>query len=132
MPVNDVRAYAHAMIHTAAVWDLLGTSGVLPPWWPPVSYVLAALGIAAACTGALLVMLATRRYVPAAEDGARPAPPRSGIGVQLLATGVLLAAWVLRGDAEIPPDPPLVAAEVLAAALYAFVALRRPVLNGGA
>lgn len=130
MPVNEVRAYAQAMIHTAAIWDLLGTSGVLPPWWPPVSYVLAALGIAAACTAALLFMLAAHRRVPARDAAAHPARRRSSMGGQLLAIGILLGAWILRGDAEIPPDLPLVAAEVLAAALYAVFTLRRaPVKN---
>jgi hypothetical protein len=44
---------------------------------------------------------------------------------QLLAIGIILAAWVLRGDAEIPPDPPLVAASVLGAVLYAAFTIRR-------
>lgn len=133
MPVNELRAYAHVTIHTAAIWDLLGTAGVLPPWWPPVSWVLAGLGIAAACTAALLFLLATRRSMPAVSAAGHRGRLRSGIGGQLLATGILLGAWVLRGDAEIPPDPPLVAAEVLAAALYALLALRRrPVTVGDA
>lgn len=135
MALTPLRAYAHAMIHTAVIWDLLGTAGIFPPWWPPVGYVLAALGIAAACLSALLAML-TERWIaraatPAAprgpSDGAAVAPPPArtrAVGAQLFATGILLIAWLLRGHAEIPPDPPLVAAEVLAAALYAVFSRR--------
>lgn len=130
VPVNELRAYAHAMIHTAATWDVLGTAGLLPAWWPPVSYVLAALAIAAACLAALLVMLTARTSGRAVGhgpggDGTPRVRARVGTGGQLLAIGILLIAWMLRGHAEIPPDAPLVAAEVLAAALYAVFTLRR-------
>ncbi|MGH7466305.1 MAG: hypothetical protein ACREK1_14070, partial [Longimicrobiales bacterium] len=60
---RDVRAYAHAMIHTAALWDVLGVFGVLPPWWPPVSYVLAGAGIAAACIAVFVALLTAPRGV---------------------------------------------------------------------
>lgn len=113
---NEVRAYAHAMIHTAATWDVLGAFGMLPLWWPPVSYVLVAAGIAAACVAVLVGLLTAPR-------GARPRAARTA--GQLLAVGILLAAWLLRGDAEIPPDPPLVAAGVAGAALFAAFTLRR-------
>jgi hypothetical protein len=133
--VNELRAYAHATIHTAALWDVLGALGALPAWWPPVSYVLAGAGIVAACLAVLFAILAARRGSRVMQDtlppadigpgGAAPAGTRTPTGGQLLAIGILLGVWLLRGDAEIPPDLPLVAAEVLAAALYAVFTLRR-------
>lgn len=111
-----VRAYAHAMIHTAALWDILGAFGVLAPWWPPIGYVLACAGIVAACLEVLITMLATPR-------AARSAPRTAG---RLLAIGILLGTWILRGDAEIEPDPPLIVAQAVAALLYAALAVRRP------
>jgi hypothetical protein len=135
MNAGQLRAYAHAMIHTAAAWDVLGAFGALPPWWPPVSYVMAGAGIAVGCAAVLFALLTARptsRRAPAesASEGAgRPAPVHAysqpSPGGQLLAIGILLGAWLLRGNAEIPPDMPLVGAQVLAAALYAVFTLRR-------
>jgi hypothetical protein len=104
------------MIHTAALWDILGAFGVLAPWWPPIGYVLAGAGIVAAC----LEVLATVLSSPGA---ARSAPRTAG---RLLAIGILLGTWILRGDAEIEPDPPLIMAQAVAALLYAALAVRRP------
>jgi hypothetical protein len=120
-----VRAYAHVMIHSAAVWDVLGAFGVLPAWWPPVGYVLVAAGVTAACLGVLLHILTAPR---AARSVARTAGT-------LLVIGILLGTWLLRGDAEIEPDPPLVVAEAAAAALYAALPLlrrRRTIVPEGA
>ena len=111
-----MRAYAHAMIHTAALWDILGASGVLAPWWPPIGYVLVGAGIVAACLEVLAGMLSTPR-------GARSAPRTAG---RLLAIGILLGTWIVRGDAEIEPDLPIVVAQAFAALLYAALAVRRP------
>lgn len=111
-----VRAYAHVTIHSAAVWDVLGALGVLPAWWPPVGYVLVAGGVTAACLAVLLHLMTAPR---AARSVFRTAGT-------LFAIGILLGAWLLRGDAEIEPDPPLVVAETAAAALYAVLALWRP------
>jgi hypothetical protein len=111
-----VRAYAHAMIHTAALWDILGAFGVLAPWWPPIGYVLACAGIVAACLEVLATMLSTPR-------AAHSAPRTAG---RLLAIGILLGTWILRGDAEIEPDTPLIVAQAVAALLYAALAVRRP------
>lgn len=102
------------MILTAVLWDVTGSVGILPPWWPPVSWALVALGIAAGCAGVLLDMLGARR-------GGRAV----GAGVRLLALGILLGAWLLRGHAEIVPELPIVAAEVIAAALHSAAGLRR-------
>lgn len=111
------------MIHTAALWDVLGLLDALPPWWPPVSYVLAGAGVAAASLAVLFDILGTRR--PRGPGAAPPPTGRARAGGQLAAAGILLTAWVLRGDAEIPPDAPLVAAEVVAAVIYAIVSVRR-------
>ncbi|MBR9989731.1 MAG: hypothetical protein KFH98_08255 [Gemmatimonadetes bacterium] len=126
MLARDLRAYAHAMIHSAAAWDLMGTAGLLPPWWPPVSYVLAAAGIAAACLAVLAAMLLQRwpRATDAAPAGS-PARDWTRTAGQLVAVGILLTGWILRGDPEIPPDMPLVAASVTGAALYAAFTFRR-------
>lgn len=128
------------MIHTAALWDVLGAAGVLPPWWPPVSHVLIGAGAAAACLAVLFVTLTARRAPPAAAADDRAATAsarhgsdrdhaaasaRRGSAGQLLAIGILLVGWVLRGHAEVPPDTPIVVAQVAAAALYAFFTLRR-------
>jgi hypothetical protein len=110
------RAYAHAMIHTAALWDILGAFGVLAPWWPPIGYVLVCAGIVAACLEVLATMLSSPR-------AARSAPRTAG---RLLAIGILLGTWILRGDAEIEPDLPLIMAQAAAALLYAALAIRRP------
>lgn len=129
-----LRAYAHAMIHSAALWDVLGALRVLPPWWPPVSYVAAAAGIAAACLSALFQMLGRRALPapthrgPSASTEERVAPvalsSRGNLATSLLAIAILLGAWLLRGHAEIPPETPLVIAETAAAALYAVAAVR--------
>lgn len=126
MVARDLRAYAHAMIHSAAAWDVMGTAGVLPPWWPPVSYVLAAAGVAAACLAVLAATLLQRwpRASGVTPAGA-PVLDRTRTAGQLFAIGVLLTGWILRGDAEIPPDVPLVAASVIGAVLYAAFTLRR-------
>jgi uncharacterized membrane protein len=119
------------MIHSAVIWDLAGTVGLLPAWWPPVSWYLIGAGIATACVAALLGILSGRRgrhradAGPASAEAAAARRPGPRIGMQLLAIGVLLAAWLLRGHAEIPPDAPIVAAEVASAALYAFASRRR-------
>ena len=126
MPARELRAYAHAMIHSAALWDILGVAGALPPWWPPVSYGLVGAGVAAACLSVLFVTLTARRHPQSTAVDDRAAAPgtRRGSAGQLLATGILLTGWILRGHAEIPPDVPIVAAQVAGAALYAFFTLR--------
>jgi hypothetical protein len=45
--------------------------------------------------------------------------------LDLVALGLLLGAWLLRGHPEIPPDPPLVAASLLAVGLLALGAWLR-------
>jgi len=71
------------------------------------SYALLATGIAAGCLGVLLRLLA--------EPALRPLPGRRRTALlELAAIGVLLGSLVLRGHAEIPPDAPLIGAQVLA------------------
>src|SRR5690606_10267803 len=50
----ELTSHARSLMVAAALWDVAGALGALPDWWPPVSYVLAAAAIAAACTAALL------------------------------------------------------------------------------
>jgi hypothetical protein len=108
--------YAGAALGTAVLWDMAGHGGALPPWWPPVSYVLIGLGIAAGSVAALLRVLQRRRGAAAQRLSAL---------AELAAIGVFLAAWVLRGDAEIPPDPPLVVAQAFGLLLFSIAAVLR-------
>lgn len=99
----------------AVTWDLVALLAPLPTWWPVVSYAGLAGAVAIGCI-ALLMQLFTRR---------RGEPKPRGSGMQLSAIGLLLGAWLLRGHAEIPPDPPLIAAAVVAALIYALPLIRR-------
>jgi hypothetical protein len=109
-------SYATGVLATAALWDLAGHLGALPPWWPPVSYVLIAAGIASGCIAVFLRVLQRSRHDPAG---------RGATLIELVAFGIFLGAWLLRGDAEVPADRPLVAAGLLAAALLLGTAWRR-------
>ena len=101
----------------AAAWDLIGGAGNLPAWWPRVSHAMAAGGIAAACVAIFIRTLQRRRGVPAGSGAT---------AVELLGVGVFLAAWMLRGHAEIPPDPPIVGGQLVAVGLLVWAAwLRR-------
>jgi hypothetical protein len=109
-------SYSAGLIVTAASWDVAGTCALLPPWWPPVSHVLIGLGVGAGCLAVLLRLL----LLP------RTASSRHPTLLELGALGLLLGAWLLRGDAEVVPDPPLVGTQVVALALLAAAAwLRR-------
>jgi tungstate transport system substrate-binding protein len=124
---NRLRAAAEAtalaFLVFAPLWDVLGWSGALPAWWPPVSYVMIAAGIAAGCLAVLVRTL--QRRVRVRGERATYAGGRGARGtlLELVAMGLLLGAWILRGDAEIPPDPPLVVAGLIALAVLA-VAVR--------
>jgi hypothetical protein len=103
-----VAAYAVSLLATGAAWDVAGSFHALPPWWPTVSYVCVAAGSAAALI-ALLIRIFT------APRAAR-APRRTLL--QLVSLGVVVGAWGLRGDAEIPTDPPLVYAQLVGVIVY--------------
>lgn len=94
---------------SAALWDACRLARIAV--WPPVSYVLLALAVAAASAGVLLRVLTSRR-----------APVRNAF--ELAVTGLVLLAWWLRGHPGIPADPPLVVAQALAALLLAASARR--------
>jgi hypothetical protein len=102
-------AGAAAFLTVAAIWDVAGAFGWLPRWWPPVSHALVAAGVAAASI-AILVRTLQRRRGTAYDSRAT--------GVELVAVGVFLGAWLLRGHADIPPDSPLVAAQLVALLLF--------------
>jgi hypothetical protein len=108
---------AAVLLVTAAAWDLVGGAGILPARWPRVSHGMAAAGIAAACVAIFLRTLQRRRGVPAGSGAT---------ALDLLGVGLFLAAWMLRGHAEIPPDPPIVGGQLAALGLLAWAAwLRR-------
>jgi hypothetical protein len=106
-PLSDWRIGAagavHAYLGGGVLWDALGAAGMLPVWWPPVGYVLIALGVAGACMIVLFRVLGTPRGTPR----------RARLtALELAGTGLLLACLTLRGHAEIPPDAPLVIGQV--------------------
>jgi hypothetical protein len=105
-----------AFLGVAAAWDVAGMAVDVPPWWPAVSHAMVAMGVAFACIAVLLRVLGRGRRAPA--ETAR-------IGIELVAIGLVLLAWVLRGDPEVVPDPPLVAAHVVAVLVMAGVAALR-------
>jgi hypothetical protein len=104
-----------AFLGVGVVWDLAGQLVPVSPWWPAVSYSLIGLGTALACVSVLLRML---------RRGRAPRETRR-MAVELLAIGVVLLAWSLRGHAEVVPDSPLVAAQAVGALLLGAVALTR-------
>jgi hypothetical protein len=107
---------ALAALVLAILVDAAGAAGVLPGWWPVASYVLVGAAVALATATVLVRVLRTR-------TGAQSR--RWLTLLELLATGLLLGAWLLRGHHEIPPDPPLVGAQVMVAMLLGGAALRR-------
>jgi hypothetical protein len=132
-----VNAAALTFLVFAPAWDAAGYAGLLPPWWPPVSYVMIGFGIAFGSIGVLSRTLQRRRASRQSGAGAvrteRHTPeavgvayaPARGAALELLAIGLFLAAWLLRGDAEIPPDPPLITAQLIAMVGVVLPALRR-------
>lgn len=93
-----------ALVCAAAIADVIGALAALPGAWPVFSHTSAAAGAALTCVHLLLAILSRRAS-------------RRVIIAGLAGTGILLLAWVLRGHPEIPPDPPLVAAEAASALL---------------
>jgi MYXO-CTERM domain-containing protein len=119
-PLGAAGRGAAVLLVAGAAWDLPVLALDVPAWWPPVSYALLALGAATACLAVLLRMLGSRRR--AAGETRRTAAALFGIGIVLL-------AWLLRGHAEVPPDPPLIVAQAIGVGLLALLALaarRRP------
>jgi hypothetical protein len=124
-PRRAAAAYAASLLVTGVAWDLAGSFRVLPAWWPTVSYVCIAAGAAAALGAILIHILTTPR--------AHRTPQLTLL--QLVAIGVVLAASVLRGDAEIPTDPPLIYAQLVGGLGYLVAhmrAERRPRETGNA
>jgi hypothetical protein len=123
---NAASAVAAVALGAVIVWDLAGAAGALPERWPVASHALLAAAIAAATAAVLIRVLRTR-----SGSASHPLITLT----ELAATGALLGAWLLRGHPEIPPDPPLIAVQVVAAFVWAGVAWRRRVLrprNGAA
>lgn len=108
------QVVAAALAAIALATDAAGSAGLLPGAWPVASYAVLAIVITGGLIIALLRMLHARRGTRA-----------RGVGSDLVALGLLLLAWLLRGHREIPPDPPLVAAELIGTALLAFTLWRQ-------
>jgi Mn2+/Fe2+ NRAMP family transporter len=111
-----VGTAAAAALLAGTLLDIAGVAGAISPPPGTASYVLIAAGIAAACAVVLLRVLSARR-----SDRS----DRRITITELAMIGVLLGAWMLRGHREVPPDMPLVAAQVLAIIGLAFAARAR-------
>jgi hypothetical protein len=118
--LHAAGAVAAVTLGAAIAWDLAGGAGALADHWPVVSHALIAVAIAAGTSAVLIRVLRTRT-----GSASRPLITLT----ELAATGALLGAWMLRGHREIPPDPPLVALQVVAAFAWAGAAWRRRVLS---
>jgi uncharacterized membrane protein len=113
---SAIALLAFAVLAAAALVDVTGTLGVLSGGWPRISHALTVAGLAAGLIAVLLRVLTGRR-------GARRA--RRATTLELIALGVLLGAWRLRGHPAIPPDPPLLGAALIALLLLAVAAAWR-------
>lgn len=96
---------AAALLAAAAAWDAVGALAAVPPWWPVPGYVGIGAGVALGCVAIGTHVLTTRREHRA----------RRSTALRLVALGVLLGAWLLRGHHEIPADPPVIVAQLAAA-----------------
>jgi peptidoglycan/LPS O-acetylase OafA/YrhL len=101
-------------IAAAALWDVLALLRAPADRAPGVTHTLLAVGIGSGCGAVLLRMLQRRRTEP------RPA----GTIAAIVALGLLLAVWLLRGHPGIPPDGPLIGAQLFGLALCLY-AVRR-------
>jgi hypothetical protein len=102
---GSLAAAAAALLAASADLGAWLLHSPAPPFTPARwTHVLMGGAIAVTCISAACGIL----------SGARQRGPTA---VQLLAAGLLLAAWRLRGHPTIPPDPPLIAAEVLGAVM---------------
>jgi uncharacterized membrane protein len=108
-----IALLAFGMLGCAVIVDTAGTVGLLSGGWPRISHGLTAAGLAAGLIAVLLRVLTGRR-------GARRA--RRTTALELIALGLILGAWRLRGHPAIPPDPPLLGAAVIALLLLAAAA----------
>jgi hypothetical protein len=103
------------LIAAATAWDIAGTAASVPAWWHVASYITIAAGAVLACGVVLLRTFARPR----------PAGETRRLAADLFAIGLLLLAWVLRGHHEVPPDAPLVGAQVLALGVLVLTTWRR-------
>jgi hypothetical protein len=125
----------------ATLWDagsFLTGGATTPSAGAAFSHTLIAAGIAAGCAATFIRVLQRSSTQPDAA-----AALRRITALELAAIGVMLAVLVVRGHREIPPDPPLIAAQLgallalgLAERLRRRVrlsaSLPRPAAGGGA
>jgi hypothetical protein len=107
---------AFGVLACAVIVDTAGALGLLSGGWPRLSHGLTAAGLAAGLIAVLLRVLTDRRGVRGA---------RRTTALELIALGLILGAWRLRGHAAIPPDRPLAGAALLGLLLLAFAAWLR-------
>ncbi|HSJ25477.1 MAG TPA: hypothetical protein VK929_12440 [Longimicrobiales bacterium] len=100
--------------------------GVPPSSWALASYAVLAVGIVLGCAGVFVHVLQRRRDAP---DSRRN---RWISALALAGIGLILSALMLRGHYHIPPDPPLIGAQILATLGYAgALRLRQRVSHQG-
>ncbi len=107
-----------AFLLGATAMDLIDLVFECPPWWTATSYVLIAAGILSALAAAVPGFIDFRYTVPPASSAKRRATRH--MIVNLTSVVLFAGAWMLRGHAEIRPEPVLVGAEALAAILLGY------------
>jgi nitrite reductase/ring-hydroxylating ferredoxin subunit/uncharacterized membrane protein len=99
-----------AFLSGAVGFDLAGVLLDRQGWWTTGGH-LAAVGILAALLAAVPGAIDYFATVPPQSSGRRRATKHAL--ANLSAVALFALAWVLRGDPEVPPEPPLLFAEVL-------------------
>jgi hypothetical protein len=120
---------AAAPLAVATVLDLTAMAAgadVPPARIAAISWACLALGIGA---GTIMTLLRVMHRADWQGDAARRLR-RSTLTV-LVGLGLAIGVLMLRGHPEIPPDPPLLGAQVIALALLLLSWPRRPVVPAG-
>lgn len=106
--------FPFAFLTSAFFFDFIGVIANRPGWWATGSH-LAAVGVIAALIAAVPGTLDYFRTVPPNSSGKERATKHAL--ANLGATGLFAAAWWMRGGADVPPAPPLIAIEAVGTGL---------------
>ncbi len=115
LPLHPMLApFPLALCTGACVFDLVGVQLGLPGWYTAAKYLLGS-GIVTALAAAIPGLVDLFGSVPRASSARRRA--RRHMWVSLAALLLAGLAFWIRGAPGVPPDPPIVALEVLVAVL---------------